>query len=202
MPLCHRRRSNSAGINYRHYPFLILLLLLPAIIDGALPSSSSRRHAVVGTNVRRKHFRTIWQRRRVGGIPPSFVPRVSRGGGPAAVVVLSVASDADETNGVENNVTTTRRTSTTDITATPPTPLPLHNDTTYGDVRDESEEEDGIVASAAVATNDGDVSDDIDIAVTPTAKITIAAAAVAAAEIQYVTKKDGTMELFNKEKVR
>lgn len=182
MPLCHRRRSNSAGINYCYYPFLILLLL-PAIIDGTLPSSH-RRHAVVGTNIRRKHLRTIWQRRR-----GSFILRVSRGGGPA--VVLSVASDANEANGMENNVTI-RRTSTTDITATPP---PLHNDTTYGDVREESEEEDGIVA-AAVATN-GDVSDDIDIAVTPTTKITIAAT-----EIQYVTKKDGTMELFNKEKVR
>jgi hypothetical protein len=95
---------------------------------------------------------------------------------------------------MENNVTIPR-TSTTAAT-----PLPLHNDTTYGDVREESEEEDGI-AAAAVATN-GDVSDDIDIAVTPTTKNTIAAIAEAATEIQYVTKKDGTMELFNKEKVR
>ena len=127
------------------------------------------------------------------------MPRVSRGGGPA--VIVSSASDADETNGAENNVAAIRRTSTTDITATPPPPL--HNDTTHGDVRDESEGEDGIVASAAVATNNRDVSDDIDIAVTPATKITIAATAAAAAtEIQYVTKKDGTMELFNKEKVR
>ena len=110
-------------------------------------------------------------------------------------MVLSVTSDANETDGMENNVTIPR-TSTT--AATPPPPL--HNDTTYGDVREESEEEDGIVA-AAVATN-GDVSDDIDIAVTPTTKNTIAAIAEAATEIQYVTKKDGTMELFNKEKVR
>ena len=110
-------------------------------------------------------------------------------------MVLSVTSDANETDGMENNVTIPR-TSTT--AATPPPPL--HNDTTYGDVREESEEEDGI-AAAAVATN-GDVSDDIDIAVTPTTKNTIAAIAEAATEIQYVTKKDGTMELFNKEKVR
>ena len=114
MPLCHRRRSNSVGIiNYCYSPFRrqlaiiilsLVLLLLPAIIDG--------------TNIRQKYFRTIWQRRRVGGIPSSFVPRVSRGGGPA--VVLSVTSDANETDGMENNVTIPR-TSTT--AATPPPPL-------------------------------------------------------------------------------
>jgi hypothetical protein len=102
---------------------------------------------------------------------------------------------------MENNDVTLRRTLTTNIATA--TDQPLHNDTTY--VRmEENGEEDSIIAAAAVATNDGDVVlDDIDTAVTPTTIVSSSKTiSAAAAEIQYVTKKDGTMELFNKEKVR
>lgn len=130
----------------------------------------------------------------MGGVP-SFILRVSRGGGP----ISSVTSDNNETPSMDYNITL-RRTSTTNTA----TALPLHNDTNYYHVREENGEEDSIAAAAAT-NNGGDELDDIDIAVTSTttpSTKTTASKTAAAAEIQYVTKKDGTMELFNKEKVR
>jgi hypothetical protein len=100
---------------------------------------------------------------------------------------------------IENNDVTLHRTVNTNIAALD---LPIHNDTTYHHVSEGNGEEGSIAPAAAM--NDGDVVlDDIDIAMTPTTIVSSSrTTSSAAAEIQYVTKKDGTMELFDKEKVR
>jgi hypothetical protein len=205
MPSCHRRSSAGIIIHYSYSPckqvailLSVILLLLPVIVDG-------RHHASISI---RQQRHPIWRRRILGGIP-SFILRVPRGGGPVISAVteeISIDTHNNETtNMMENNDVTPCRTSTTSIATAKD--LPLHNGTTYHNVRmEENGEEDSIIA-AAVATNDGDVVlDDIDITMTPTTIVssskTAAATAAAVTEIQYVTKKDGTMELFNKEKVR
>jgi hypothetical protein len=139
----------------------------------------------------------------LGGGIPSFILRVPRGGGPVISAVteeISIDTHSNETtNMMENNDVTLRRTLTTSIATA--TAQPLHNDTTYVRMEENGEEDSNI--AAAVATNDGDVVlDDIDTAVTPTTIVSSSKTVAAATEIQYVTKKDGTMELFNKEKVR
>ena len=204
MPSCHRRSSAGSIIHYSYSPckqvailLSVILLLLPAIVD-------SRQHGQHASISIRQQRRPIWRRRILGGGIPSFILRVPRGGGPVISAVteeISIDTHSNETtNMMENNDVTLRRTLTTSIATA--TAQPLHNDTTY--VRmEENGEEDSIIAAAAVATNDGDVVlDDIDTAVTPTTIVSSSKTVAAATEIQYVTKKDGTMELFNKEKVR
>lgn len=160
----------------------------------------SRQHASISI---RQQRRPIWRRRILGGGIPSFILRVPRGGGPVISAVteeISIDTHSNETtNMMENNDVTLRRTLTTSIATA--TAQPLHNDTTYVRMEENGEEDSNI--AAAVATNDGDVVlDDIDTAVTPTTIVSSSKTVAAATEIQYVTKKDGTMELFNKEKVR